>query len=453
MKPDINILFIFKFHKRRILELYRLNIFIILFLMLSQLFASAQLLTPEEAINVALNNNFGILVARNNTEIAKINNSIGAAGMLPNVAVNATATLANNNVNIEQPNNNKIVKSDGQATAVNTGVTLNWILFDGGKMFLTKRKLYELEKLGDYSYKDTILQTVFNTIIAYYNVVCQKSLYASLNEAIQFNKEQVNILQTSFDAGLVAKTSLLQAKIDLNVYTEGAINQEYQIIAAKRALNQILARNTDNQFDVIDSISFSSLPARNELLQKLDSSNINILSTQKQIQIISLSLKEYNASRLPKISFTAGYNITQNENNASNILYNRTYGPSLGATLSIPIFQAGTINRQTATSRLQLKNAEYNLGKVKLLVNTQLQNALTLYNNLLRLLTIEKENETLAKENIEIAIQRLRLGQTTILEVHQAQESYISSMTRRINFEYNLKIAETKLRQLVAELK
>jgi outer membrane protein TolC len=67
------------------------------------------------------------------------------------------------------------------------------------------------------------------------------------------------------------------------------------------------------------------------------------------------------------------------------------------------------------------------------------------------LLTIEKNNHSLTKENLDISIQRLRLGETTTLETKLAQESFQDSLTRLLNFEYNLKVAETKLKQLLAE--
>jgi outer membrane protein TolC len=67
-------------------------------------------------------------------------------------------------------------------------------------------------------------------------------------------------------------------------------------------------------------------------------------------------------------------------------------------------------------------------------------------------LQIEKSNTALAKENLDISMERLRLGQTTSLELHQAQESYVDSHTRLTNFEYILKVAETKLKQLLSAL-
>jgi outer membrane protein TolC len=130
----------------------------------------------------------------------------------------------------------------------------------------------------------------------------------------------------------------------------------------------------------------------------------------------------------------------------------RSYGPQLGGTISIPIFQSGNTNRQIKTAKIQLQSAEYDLESTKLQVNVQLQNALTQFENQKQLLTIEKDNAVLAKENLEITIQRLRLGQTTSLEVSLAEGSFVESLTRLISFEYYLKVAETKLKQLIAGL-
>jgi outer membrane protein TolC len=134
------------------------------------------------------------------------------------------------------------------------------------------------------------------------------------------------------------------------------------------------------------------------------------------------------------------------------MLQNRSIGPQLGGNIVIPLYLAGENKRKVSVAKLQLQSAEYDLQNVKLQVNTDLLNAITGFNNQRQLMEIEKENNELSKENIEICLQRLRLGQSTSLELHQAQDSYAQSCTRLINFEYNLKIAEIKLKQLIATL-
>jgi outer membrane protein TolC len=115
------------------------------------------------------------------------------------------------------------------------------------------------------------------------------------------------------------------------------------------------------------------------------------------------------------------------------------------------LYQSGNIKRQVSVSSIQLKSTEYGLETAKLALYTQLVNAINDYETQKQLLVLEKKNNTMAKENLDISIQRLRLGETTTLETRLAQESYQDSLTRLLNFEYNLKIAETTLKQLLSE--
>jgi outer membrane protein len=415
--------------------------------------AAQSLLTPDDAVNMALKNNYNILVARNNADIAKINNSVGNAGMLPNVAINGSDNYTQSNLKVQTETTNLATSYPNSTTNnLSAGVALSWTLFDGGKMFVTKSKLSEIEALGEIQFKDQVLQSIFDVTSAYFTIVKQKQQLIAINQVIKYNQERVKILQTSYGAGLSPKTNLLQAKIDLNVYLENAISQQSVIIAAKRTLNQLLARDSDATFDVIDSILLNYTPNKDELTQKLYTNNTSVLYYEKQMEIAKLILKEYNAARLPKLTLNGGYNMTLLDYTNSNNTYNHSYGPTVGASLVIPIFQGGSNMRQVATSKIQLQSAEYYLSNAKIYVNVQLQNALTDYENEKQLYELEKENSALAKENLEISIQRLRLGQTTSLELRQAEESFESSLSRLINFQFNLKIAETKLKQLLAAL-
>jgi outer membrane protein len=127
-------------------------------------------------------------------------------------------------------------------------------------------------------------------------------------------------------------------------------------------------------------------------------------------------------------------------------------GPQVGGTLSVPIYSAGETKRKEKLAKIQIETAQYALDGTKLQVKALLENTLDEFEVQQKLLKIESENNELAKEHIKISIDRLRLGQATSLEVHQAQEDYVRSCTSLINFRYNLKLAETKLKQLAAAL-
>jgi outer membrane protein len=426
---------------------------IIIILLLTLTSATAQeLLTSDDAVSIGLKNNYDILVSTNYAQIARLNNTAGNAGMLPEVAVSSYDNYSVNHVDQKLSSGEANSYSNSRSNSFNAGVELNWTLFDGGRMFITKNKLNEIQSLGEIEFRDQVLQTVFNIIVAYYEVVREKQQLVSINEAISKNEDMVNILKTSFEAGLSPKTNLLQAQIDLNVYRESAINQETAIIASKRILNQLLSRDANAEFEVIDSIPFEVLPDKEELTGKLYESNTSILMGQKQVAIANLGLKEYKTALLPNLRFNAGFNFLQNDNTHGTMLMNQVYGPQIGGTLSIPIYQAGNASRQVKTARLQLESTQFNLESTRLQINSELQNTLTIYENQQKLLEIEKSNTELSRENLNIAMERLRLGQTTSLELHQAQENFVDSYTRLINFEYYLKVAETRLKKLLSGL-
>jgi outer membrane protein len=409
-------------------------------------------LTSDDAVAIALKNNFGILIAGKAVAIARVNNAAGNAGMLPSLSLTGAGTLAQNTIDQKLSSGAATQSYNEKSNTLNAGVELNWILFDGGKMFVTKRKLNEIESLNQVQFKDKVQKSIYAVVAAYYDIVRQKQELLLLNEIISYNTDRVTILKTGFTSGLSPKTNYLQAQIDLNVTTENAINQKTIIGEAKRTLNQLLSMEPTFNYNVQDSIPLDYTPDSSRINWKLFENNTDIISLQKQVNIARFALSEYRTLRYPRITLNAGYDLVRIDNSAGSPLYNLKYGPSVGASLVLPLYQAGTVSRQIASAEIQIESSKYFLEDAKNQAVMQAQNAIESYNNQRQMLIIEKESSGLAKENLDISMQRLRLGQSTSLELRQAQESYEQARTRLINIQYNLKIAETKLKQLLAEL-
>jgi len=411
-------------------------------------------LSIDDAISIALENNYNISIEKNEVLIDKLNNTLGNSGFLPNISLNGGENYAINNINqlmSTQTGTSSIERQGATTSSLSANVALNWTIFDGGKMFITKQKLNEIEVQGELQLKAKVQQTLYAVIAAYYNIVKQKQQLLSINEAIDYNNERVKIARTTNNNGLSSKNVLLQAKIDLNVYKENAINQSNIISESKRTLNQLLARSPDSAFDVADSIFSNFIPDKKALLQQLFLNNTNLLIIQKELSISNLSIKELNSTRYPKININSTYSLSQVENSAGNLLRNNSAGFLVGASVSVPLFQGGNINRQVQVAKLRSQSTLFTLEDAKIQIVTELENELNNYETQIHLVQVESENEALTKENLNIAIERLRLGQITSLEAHQAQESFVEAQTRRINFNYNLKLVETRIKQLVAQ--
>lgn len=135
------------------------------------LHAQDSLLSAQEAVKIAMENNFGIIVSKNEIEIGTINNNWANAGAIPLVSATATKTAGVNNLQ-QKLSNGTVTKKNGNTTQnINAGIAVNWRIFDGFKMFATKKKLEELERSGEYAFRKNLNETVFNVISSYYNIV------------------------------------------------------------------------------------------------------------------------------------------------------------------------------------------------------------------------------------------------------------------------------------------
>jgi outer membrane protein TolC len=426
----------------------------LLFILIAIGFTTVQaqtILSIDEAMQIALDKNFAISVARNEGLAARANNTAGNAGMLPDIGFNANYDVSSKYIRSRPLYGTTAFTSTNPGNStVGASVSLNWTVFDGGKMFIAKDRLSEIQTLGEIRFREQVLQTLSEVISAYFGVVKLKQQLLSIEQNIEYNRERVKIAEIGFTSGAKKKTDLLQAKIDLNVNLENAINQQALILTAKRELANLLSIDNDSLFEVIDSITLEYNPNKSKLQQIMYSKNSKLKAFEKQVEIEKLILKENYRSQLPKIDFRTGYYYQRTLQNVETLTY--SHWPQVGLNLSVPIFQSGDLRRQIVLSKIALESANFDFENMKLAINTELKNALTSFENQQKLLEIERENVELAKENLEISLQRMRFGEATSLEVRMAQSDFEDSSTRLVNFQYNLKLAETKLKQLMGEL-
>lgn len=440
---------------------------IIIFFLFSALFLFQQktnaqrLLTLEEAIATVLQNNYDIQLAKNDSLIAAIDYSYRNAAFLPNLNANASVLWNTNNQDL------KFVKRSGggdssvsrdavKTSTINSSLNLNWVLFDGLRMFATWNKAEELVKLGSLTIKEQVINSVALVVATYYDVVRQKQQLKAVEEQIALNQERVKLAQNKLDIGTGAKPDVLQSKVDLNAQIALKFREETLIEQLKEQLIQAMNVSGNLAFDVVDSIPLNRDLVLADIQTDIEKTNPALLIAQKNIDISKLTLKERKGDLFPTISFNSAYNFTRNDNNVA-VNFNQPFftmnrGFNYGFSASIPIFNRFNIRRLVRQAELNIRYQELTLSNQRSVINLTMINAFKDYESQKKLLALEEENILLARENVDIVFQTYRLGAATLVQLREAQTSLEAAHYRLITARYNTKLAEIEMLRLKGEL-
>ena len=416
----------------------------------------AQIITLEEAIGTALKNNYDIQLARIDSTSAALDRSYVFAAFIPQFNASIGKTWNTNAQNVKLQNGTERNASGIKSNNLNASVNMNWLLFDGLRMFATKEKVEQLEVLGGLTLKSTITESIASLINTYYNIVQAKQSLKAVEEQMTISSERVTLADKKLSVGLGTRQELLQAQLDLNAQRAARIRQLTSIDQLKQLLNQLMAVDPKTYYDVLDSIPINMNMTLEEALAAAQVNNPSILIARKNIDIANLTLKEYKGDFFPTVSFNSAYNFTRLNNstvvNPASPLFSQNKGLNYGFTASIPILNNFNTRRLVRQAKLGIQRSEVALSSQNLQVELAIYYAFKSYEFQKQSLQLEESNIQLAKDNVNIAFERFRLGVSTYLELRDAQISLADAYNRLIDARYNTKVAETALLRLKGDL-
>lgn len=432
------------------------NFSLFLLLSLSLTASSQQLLTLDDAISLALKNNYDIQLSRNDSAVAALDYSFRNAAFIPKLNGNLGTTWNDNNQKQVFADGTKREANGVKSNNINANLALNWTLFDGMKMFVLRDKAQQFVQLGELAIKNQVVNTVATIINNYYNIVRQQQQLKAILEQMSINEERVKLAQYKLDIGVGTKPDILQSKVDLNAQKAAILTQETLIAQLKEDLNQLMGLTVKNNFTVTDSIPVNHNILLGDIQHDIDKTNPLLQLGKKNIEIAGLTLKEKKADRFPVLSFNSNYNFTRTDNkvvvNPFQPLFSRNKGLNYGLTASIPILNNLTTKRGVKQAELDIRYQQLLYDNQRSLISLSIINAWKDYEQQKKALDLEESNILLAKENVDIVFQTYKLGAATFLQLREAQKSLEDAYNRLIAARYNTKLAETELLRLKGDL-
>lgn len=426
----------------------KINLFILLLSIFSFALKAQEKLTLQDAITIAMQNNYDIKISQNEVKIAKNNANLGNAGMLPNL----TATYSNGgsvqNTRQTPATGPDRVITGAKSTNNDLGADLNWTVFDGFSMFANYDRLKELQKQGELNARLAILTTIADVISAYYDVVRQQKLVVAADSAIDISVFREKIAKTKLQLGRGSKLDVLTAQVDYNTDTSSYLQQKNNLQVAKVRLNQLLVRNVNLTFSVDNDINIDQALVYSQLAELAEKQNPNVQNAFINQRVASLNLKSIKGARYPAVSLNSGYSRT---NSTSPTGFNQKFaanGFTYGLTASLNIFNGFLQRQQERNAKIDIENSSLNLEKTKLDVSSQLLTAFQNYSTFLDLVKLEQRNVDIAKENLDITLAKYRLGSIAPIELREAQRNSINAQNRFIEMQFQAKLAEITLKEI-----
>lgn len=409
-------------------------------------------LSLQQAVQIALEQNFAVKIAQSDVEIAHLNNTRANAGLVPLVALNAGNNT--NAVNFQQKlaNGNEIKRPLALTNTFNTNISASWTLYDGRRMYMEKNRLQLLDDMGQLQLRATMQDIASQTALAWLEVSRQKSILSNTDEIIKVFRERLQLSTNRLNVGVGNKVDVLQAQSDVNRREKERITAQNNLRDAQRNLNTLMVRTPETPVNATSLPStLPELPDSTAFLQKIWSSNTDLAMLQYRLLVAQNSVAQAKALTKPRVGLNGGYAFQRSDNTAGFFLFSMQHGPTLGINFTMPLYTGGNLERQRAVAQVESEKIDLQIKQLRTQLQQQFSSLAGRSATLRQSLVLDNQNLSLAREQQNIALERFRAGQSTILELREAQLALEAALFSVQQTQYDIFVTDALLQAIIGE--
>lgn len=398
-------------------------------------------LSASEAVFIALENNYQILISEKQQDITEMNNKWSEAGAFPTVDL----SLMQNNT-IQDNTNNPFTFTPGiiLSQSINPALTANWNIFTGFAVRISKQRLEQLETQSANNSMAVIENTIQDVLKAYYTAQLQSDRKELFQAILDLSRDKMEYYEIKQKYSNATTLELMQFK---NQYLTDSTNLLMQELSYDNSIRNLLLMMNDStvvaeglkltdkmDLNVID-VDFSQ--AKDEMY----SNNQNLTN-----QYISLELQKTNTQfarsfLYPTLSFQAGVQpswsrIREIQNNTIDVKTNSLsyYG---NLNLRYALFNNWKNQRAVEVSIIQEEISSLNIENMKMTLSSTLENLIALYEARVQLVSISQENLVYSKKALELAQDRFETSMINSIELASFINNYQATLIQHYENLFN----------------
>ncbi len=393
-------------------------------------------LSLDDCIKTGLQNNPGfqssqLFVEENKTKVDEAH-----SGYYPTVSMNSNATTYSNNNGSQRYEN------------YNTGISASYNLFNG---FRTKagynaaKDNYEANIFQHESIKQDL---VLNIIYAYYKTLQAERILKSAEEAVNNSQLHLEFAIARNKAGMATRSDILKSEVELSNAELEKIKAANTLLAAKGNLNQLMGLPSNHPTEIVDDLS--ELEENTE--QSYDLLLAEAMSSRTEVKRFqSLLNAQQNYIQVAKGDYYPGLSANANYNFAGTEISGMQQNWWLGMTLTIPVFKGFSTKARVTGEELALKGLEKDLDALKQQIGQEVWNAFLAVNESIDKIETSAKGLESARENLSIAEGEYKEGIGSIIQLTDAQTTFVTAEQNYIRSIADYKIALAELERTIGK--
>jgi outer membrane protein len=445
--------------------------FILLFGLIStSLFAqnaNLRVITIDEAISIALENNYSLKQAKNELDLAEDLIFSEKADFLPSVSANMNGSRTTGQQFLfDRFSEGLDPFVDVSSQSISGGMNASISLFNGFNNILTLKSSQSNKESREQQYERAKELVIFNTASRYLQVLLDKELLAIAKQNLETSTAQLEQVQAQVELGA-------RPMVDLFNQEAQVANDELVVTQRENTLSLnslLLIRQLEidplGAYDfVVPDLTLNDLPWMDVNLRSLVNEALitrsDILSAEASISSLRYQMQVTKNSLLPTLRASAGvssrysdqYSIGGAEVSFSDQFFDQQVNRSLGLSFNVSLFNNWNRMYSIQSSQVQLKNAELNLDNSKMQVIQEVSQAYNDYSSYVKQLEASEKSLVASERAFQTQQERYNLGASTLIELTQAQSSFVSAQSNYTQAMYNLIFQEKLLDFYLGKLK
>ncbi len=416
--------------------------------------AGPALITLHDAIDLARKNDAQYLAALGDAKTAHEDGVQARAAMLPSVS-DLTAFLNTQGTGVPGIAEGRFVTNDGvhvyrQWAVLHQDLSPNTYLRTGlqraAAAEAVARAKSEIARRG-------LTVTVTKT---YYALAVAQRKYATSQQTYDQAQRFFSIAQDQERAGQAAHSDIVKSEIQLRQQEQAFEEAQLAMENARLDLAVLLFPNLNENFSVVDDMdSPQALPPFSEVQAMAGRQNPDLRVANEAVHQATLDVTAAKAAFLPSLSLDVDYGIEANQFALNSVWATHPeagHVPALGyfltANMTFPVWDWGSLRSKVRQSEIKQEQARTSLSQTQRQLLSQLYASYNEASVARSAVESSRRTADLAAESLRLVNLRYTAGESTALEVVDAQNTLTSARNAYVDAELRYRVAVASLQTL-----